>query len=49
MTFHCADEMTLSVLAEKLPMNNVNVLASINNHRVVEIAAVLSPSFDRMA
>src|SRR5438552_18833942 len=38
MTFHCPDEMTLSVLSEKLPLNNVNVLASINNHKVLSHA-----------
>jgi hypothetical protein len=48
MTFHCADEMTLRVLAEKLPMNNVNVLASINNHRFVEVAPVLSSKLHKL-
>jgi hypothetical protein len=48
MTFHRADEMTLRVLSEKLPMNNVNVLASINNHRFVEVAAVLSSKFHEL-
>jgi hypothetical protein len=34
MAFHCADKMTLGVIVEKLPMNDVNVFANINDHKL---------------
>jgi hypothetical protein len=42
VAFHRTDEMPAGVVGKKLSMDDVNVFASINDHRFVEVAAVLS-------
>jgi hypothetical protein len=37
VTFHCSDKMTLSVILEELPMNNVNVFACVNDHKLLNL------------
>lgn len=37
MAFHRTDEMTLRVTLEELPVNDVNVLASINDHKLIDV------------
>jgi hypothetical protein len=35
--FHCADEMSLRVTLEKLSMNDVNLFANINDHKLIDV------------
>jgi hypothetical protein len=37
MAFHSTDEMTLRVTLEELPMNDVNVFANVNNHKLIDV------------
>jgi hypothetical protein len=37
VSFHCADEMSLRVTLEKLSMNDVNVFANINDHKLIDL------------
>lgn len=36
VTLHRADKMTLRVILEELPMNDVNVFANINDHKLID-------------
>jgi hypothetical protein len=37
MAFHCTDEMTLRVTLEELSMNDVNVFANIDDHKLIDL------------
>jgi hypothetical protein len=37
VTLHRADKMTLRVILEELPMNDVNVFANVNNHKLIDL------------
>jgi hypothetical protein len=37
MAFHCTNEMTLRVTLKKLSMNDVNVFANINDHKLIDL------------
>ena len=41
VTFHCAYKMTLCVIWKKLPMDNVDVFAGINDHKVLKLTLAL--------